>query len=458
MKVSKKYDDFLNALTKVDFLEGTTAAGKTTVGIFKFMLDVADSPNSQHILAALDVGTIEKNIINRTHGILDEWGPLVEYNGNGTKKDKLPHIVFHCSQGDKTIYVLGYADRARWKKALGNQYGVLYIDEINIADMDFVREAMMRADKVIATLNPDDPELPVYKEYINHSRPLPEYAADEPAEILEALNEEPKPGWAHWFFSFDDNISLTKEKIETIKANVPEGTKQYKNKIEGLRCRATGLIFSNFEYKRNVRNERWVKSQLKKSKRYEGRPGQEPGFKFVLFTAGLDTAYSSESADTISMIFQGITDTGAVITLDEEVINNRDEATPLAPTDTVIRFIRFLDRNRDNWGLARYVYVDSADQATIKELQKYKRANGTIYEFVNAYKKLKIIDRIVLMRGWIQRGDYIVLDHCKNHLKELGTYSYKENGEAEDRNDHTINASQYAWIPYIKKIGMNNDA
>ena len=43
MKVSEKFNDFIDCLSKVDFLEGVTSAGKTTVGIFKFMLDVADS-------------------------------------------------------------------------------------------------------------------------------------------------------------------------------------------------------------------------------------------------------------------------------------------------------------------------------------------------------------------------------------------------------------------------------
>lgn len=42
--LSEKYKAFLKCQTPVEFLEGTTAAGKTTVGIFKFMLKVAQSP------------------------------------------------------------------------------------------------------------------------------------------------------------------------------------------------------------------------------------------------------------------------------------------------------------------------------------------------------------------------------------------------------------------------------
>ena len=36
--LSDKYKAFLRCEAPVEFLEGTTAAGKTTVGLFKFML------------------------------------------------------------------------------------------------------------------------------------------------------------------------------------------------------------------------------------------------------------------------------------------------------------------------------------------------------------------------------------------------------------------------------------
>ena len=62
--LSPKYKAFLRCKAPVEFLEGTTAAGKTTVGIFKFILKCAGSPKKIHILSGLDLGTIEKNIIN----------------------------------------------------------------------------------------------------------------------------------------------------------------------------------------------------------------------------------------------------------------------------------------------------------------------------------------------------------------------------------------------------------
>ena len=81
--LSEKYKAFIKCKAPVEFLEGTTAAGKTTVGILKFMFKVAASPKKIHILSGLDLGTIEKNIINKDLGICDVFGPLVQYNASG---------------------------------------------------------------------------------------------------------------------------------------------------------------------------------------------------------------------------------------------------------------------------------------------------------------------------------------------------------------------------------------
>ena len=445
--LSEKYKAFLKCDAPVEFLEGTTAAGKTTVGLFKFMMRVAESPKKLHIISAKDTGTAEKNIINKDLGIIDDFGILTEYNGNGTKDDKIPHILFHTSGGDKVIYVLGYGDKKKWQKALGGQYGCLYIDEINTADIEFVRESAMRCDYLMGTLNPDDPNLPVYKEYINCSRPLPEWQDETPKEILEELREESKPGWVHWFFSFTHNLGLSNEKLENIIRNTPKGTKIWKNKIEGLRGKATGLIFPNFDRKKHVVSKSWVKQQIATGK-----------IKIKKFSAALDTSYSSKSSDTIAMIFQAITMDRKLIVLDEQVYNNADLSIPLAPSDTAVKLIEFLERNRKEWGLAKDVFIDCADQATITEVKKYKRLKGCLYNFFDSYKKVTIIDRINFMLGWIAQGCYLVVDTCTEHMGELDRYSWKEDkNEPEDRNDHTINSSQYGWIPYRNLIGFEEE-
>ena len=446
--LSEKFKTFLSLKSECDFLEGTTSAGKTTVGITKYMIMVAQSKKKFHIIAGADLGTAEKNIINAENGLLDQFPNVAEYYGNGDKNIKLPHIKYATSSGEKIIYVAGYDNKARWQKVLGGQVGCVLIDEVNIADMEFVREVSHRCEYLMTTSNPDDPNLPIYKEYINRSRPLKRYVNDYPKELLDELKEQPVSKWIHWYFSFKDNASMTEEDIEKKKRSVAVGTKMYKNKILGLRGKATGLVFVNFDRNKHVvsKDEAMFIDKERKIKR-----------KFVYFSAGLDTAYSSNSPDTIAMMFIGITEDSHLYILDEKVYNNRDLDTPVAPSDTVTNFIAFLDRNQKEWGLARNVFVDSADQATIKELNKYKRMNACIYTFNNAYKKITIIDRINLQIGWLHNCYYHVVDTCKEHIKELETYSWLEDKDntPEDRNDHTINSSQYAWIPYINKIGVD---
>lgn len=349
-KLSDKYLAFLKHRAPVEALEGTTAAGKTTVGILKFMLMVAESPKKMHVIAAKTTGVAEKNLIQKEYGITDVFGDLVKYNGNGDKDNKIPHIRYITPNGEKIIYILGYDNVDKWKMALGSQFGCVLIDEVNTASIEFVREICTRNDYLMMTLNPDDPNLPIYSEFINCCRPLEKYKKDVPKEIMEQLNSEPKPNWTYWFFSFYDNASLSEEAIEKKKTSAPKGTKLYKNKILGLRGRATGLIFSNFERKNNVLSKEQVIKQIKDKK-----------LKFVQFTAGLDTSYSQNSPDTFAFTFLGITDKKELVMLDEEVYNNKDLETPLAPSDIAPKYFKFLEKNRNEWGFARDVFVDSAD-------------------------------------------------------------------------------------------------
>lgn len=438
LKLSQKFKEFLTTLTEREYLEGTTAAGKTTVGIFKFMLMVARSDIKYHVIAGADLGTVEKNVINSERGLLEQFEGIAEYYGNGKGNIKLPHIEYQTKKGPRIIYICGYDNKKRWQKVLGGQVGCVYIDEVNIADMEFVREITHRCEYMMTTSNPDDPNLPIYKEFINRSRPIKRYEKDYPPELLEQLDEVPVNGWVHWYFTFYDNAAMTIEQINKKISSVAEGTKMYKNKIQGLRGRATGLIFSNFNRKRHI----ITREQAKK-------------MKFIQFSAGLDTSYSSKTEDTMAFTFIGITQDKKVILLEEEVYNNKDcKDTPLAPSDIAVKYFDFMAYCSREWGIARDCFVDCADQATITELKKLKRQRGSIHNFVDSYKKVTISDRIGFMLSWLTQGYYLIVNTCTEHIKELESYSWKEDkDEPEDRNDHTINSFQYAWIPFRKIIG-----
>ena len=238
-------------------------------------------------------------------------------------------------------------------------------------------------------------------------------------------------------------------------ANTPKGTKIWKNKILGLRGKATGVVFSNFDRARHVRSEAWAMQFVQ-------LPGERKKEEFFMyFSAGIDTSYSQQSPDTIAISFLGITNKGRCVVLGEKVYNNAAMEIPLAPSDTVWNIVDFLDRNKKKWGLARNAFLDTADQATMQEWNKYKRRNGCVYTLNNAWKQMEIIDRINAQLGWMAYDDaadiepcFYVLDSCPNYITELETYSWREDKDnvPEDRNDHMVNSVQYAWIPYQSKI------
>jgi len=65
--LSQKYIDFINTTNvSAEFLEGTTASGKTTVGAgVKFMRMVSQSPKKLHAIAAKTTGKAEETIIQQ---------------------------------------------------------------------------------------------------------------------------------------------------------------------------------------------------------------------------------------------------------------------------------------------------------------------------------------------------------------------------------------------------------
>ena len=430
-KLSQKYIDFIKDMdVDADFLEGTTASGKTTIGAgVKFMIKVSASDKKLHIIAGRTTGVVEKNILQQDNGILD-LHTNATYYGNGDKDYKFPHIKFE----DKIILVMGYDTKDKWENALGGQYGCVLIDEINTADIEFVREISTRNEYMIATLNPDSPDLPVYKEFINRARPLPQYAKDVPPSIMQELKEPEYARWRYWFFTFLDNAGLTPEQIEKKKASAPVGTKMYKNKILGLRGRATGLVF-------NLKAENIITAEEAKK------------MKYIYYSVGCDTSYSKESHDKLSFSFIGITKDRKCVVIETESRNNKDAVVPFAPSDVIPLLIAFAERCKQKWGFSKNVYIDSADAGTISEAQKYKRNTACIYDFAGAWKKTKIITRIQLQQSWMQTGDFLVVDTCTDYIEECNTYSYTEEGLPEDGHDHCINACQYAWLPHKAKIG-----
>ena len=445
MQLSKKQKAFLTYKAPVEVCEGQTYGGKTTIGAIKFILRVKASKKMQHAICGLDIGTIEKNIVNKENGILDVFQNEVQYFGNGNILFNLPHLEVRSIHGVKVVFLFGYADQTRWKKALGGQFGCTLIDEVNTADMDLVREVAMRSDYLLMTLNPDDPNLQIYKDYINHCRPLKEWEQDVPKEMMQQLMSQPaKEGWVHWFFKMDDNPTLTPEKKAQIIANVPEGTKTWKAKILGIRGRSEGLVYEEFTDDKIIPYDKFLDGSM-----------WLPNEMISRVICGLDSGLNADATALVTIL---LTTAGRLLVIPSfyylpKIGSNSNSQQAL----NIAKWLEYwLPRFGINVANAVSIFGDSA--ALTQDLI-YEINLRTEFQACKVEKKdiLKDTQRV---KSIIGKNDYFyIIDagylNPLNPTEQLGqtdmfivelnnkVWDVKKN-QPEDGNDHCIDAFKYA--------------
>ena len=441
MLFSEKQKAFLTYKTNVECAEGQTYGGKTTIGAIKFILRVKASSKKQHCICGLDTGTIEKNIIKSEMGIETYFGDEIYYRGNGDVNYNLPHIYVKSNKGLKVIFLFGYADQSRWKKALGGQFGCAMIDEVNTADMDLVREVAMRCDYLLMTLNPDDPNLPIYREYINHCRPLPNFEKDVPSEMMNQLLSQPaKDGWVHWYFRMDDNPTLTPEKKASIIANVPEGSKTWKAKILGLRGRSEGLVYDEFTDKKIIKLEqfKWLPMEMVSK-----------------VICGLDSGLNNDATALVTTL---ITTAGRLLVIPSFYYLPKIGSN--ANSQQAINIAKWLDYWLPRFGInITNMVIIIGDSAAITQDLMYEINLKTPFRAMKVEKKdiLKDTQRVKSIIGkedwfYIIDAGYRnplnpneVLGHNDMFIVELNNqiWDLKKN-QPMDGNDHCIDAFKYA--------------
>ncbi|MDY0183940.1 MAG: hypothetical protein RBR39_11625, partial [Proteiniphilum sp.] len=234
---SQKSFDMIMCPSTFDLLEGTARSSKSTSVMFKLGLMIEQSKQNQFFIAGTTAVVARRNLIDNKNGFLEQFKGCVK---EGTNPRYGSHLLFIDSKGmQKIIYIFGFKDKARWKTVLGSTVGGGVIDEINIADMDFINEiyrALASVDNfwIGATLNPDNPDKEIYKRLINKSRPLKKYLNDIPPSILKELaKEKPIPNAIYWHFNFNDNPAMTPDKVNRFKQMYPSDSFFFASKILG---------------------------------------------------------------------------------------------------------------------------------------------------------------------------------------------------------------------------------
>ena len=326
--------------------------------------------------------------------------------------------------------------------------------KLNIADIDFLRELSMRRDYWMLTLNPDNPDLDIYKEFINRSRPLPEYEQDYPEELMnQLLSQKAKDSSLHWYFTMDDNAALSEEKKEQIRNSVPVGSKQYKNKILGLRGRAEGLVFKRFDRNKQVINLDFNMLNAMYFRQNILKPMEQVACIFC----GLDTGIEKDATALVTML---VTTSGRIIILPSmyyDCSKNNDLSN--APSNQAATIQRWLDTLLNRVGLLDPASVKiCSDSAAVTNATAKEINIRTHYHCLPVEKKDRISDTLRAI-GIIEKEGFVTILNCGNidpvTFRKVGdtdmfivelenqVWDKKKGNVPEDGNDHCIDAFKY---------------
>ena len=423
----------LNPKCTVHIHEGTVRSSKTTVAIIEFFEAVQKSDEVLHLIAAADLDAIRENILKVKYGLMDqfsEWCSL--------RKDYIGgyYVVVRCDYpgkpAQKKILLANYSDASKWEKILGKTFGVIFIDEVNTADEQFVDECFARQVSCdeplqIWTLNGDTPDLWVYTKYINHAR----IYGNAPMSIRKDMDRTPKVnGWWYQHWTMEDNPIMTPEKIERAKSIYPVGSYYYTIKILGERGSAGEKIYQSY-----------MDDTLIKPLKTE---------QYMYFGLGVDIG-ATRACNSFTLIG---------ITADYSKVGVIDKITfeQCGYKEKTQRLKEFVYKWRDRYVVPDYIAVDSAEQNYIADLKMdFKREN--LPPVIPSYKatiKQRIDMNVVLLAK--QRIEFNDTEEGREVYRAFQSAKWEDGktGQVrEDKNERIndiLDSLEYAETRHMKKI------
>ena len=387
--------------------EGTVRSSKTVTAIQAFFYRVYKSDSYLHLIAGYDFDSINDNLLDADGlGLLTQFSKYCKL-----KKDRIGcyYVEMRTAKGLKKIKLAGYSNVAKWKKVLGGSIECIFIDEVNIADKQFVQECFARQTSfdnpfTIFTLNGDIPTHYIYTDYINTCKIL----GDAPATIRADMDKTPKVKgryYMHW--TFEDNPIMTADKIANAKLQYPTGSYYYTIKILGERGVPGDLIFVDY-----------INDGLIADLKYED---------YDIFTVGVDIGATRAQNSFVLVGFKrNFTECAVLDKRTFQECGYKQKTEMLKNTVSA-----WLSKNIAIEG----VFVDSAEQNYITDLRTEFKQLG-LPPVAGSYKatiKDRIDLLIVLMASL--RIKFNNTEQGRNALQAYKISKWKDNKKGEERED-----------------------
>ena len=392
--LSKKQLEFIIHSTKRwNLAHGPVSSGKTVGTLFRFLQACDKCPDSQIYMFGYSSSTIYENCIR----LILESPQFAIFK---------PFCTWHPGKGelkfmDKNITIIGAKDEGSIGRIQGKTISIAYCDEMtlypdNVIDMILTRLRLPHSIG-FASMNPKHPTHKIKK--------------------LIDLAESGDPKYYSLQFMIDDNPYLPADYKETL-ANSLSGL-FYKRNYLGLWCLAEGAIFDFWD-----RDTYVVKEKPKCSTSY--------------WIAGIDYGMSNPTACALVGVSTGIeSQTGKQLWVEDEYYwDIKQKGRQKLVGELANDMQQFLEPYS-----VKAVYIDPSAAALRAELSR----KGI--HCVDANNDVE--SGIQIMTSMVRDGTCLVLDRCKNLIREIEGYSWDtkaaERGEDKPikKDDHIIDALRY---------------
>lgn len=212
---SKQIESFQESTSRLNLFEGPVRAGKSFVGLVRWLEFIRNGPPGPLVMCAKTEGTLKRNIIN----------PLIKMVGS----------ALTYSPGKRELYLYGRVidcipandDRAQGK-IQGAEFAGALVDEATLMPESFFKMLLSRLSvpgaQLFASTNPDSPYHWLKKDFMDRADEL---------------------DMSVFSFNIRDNPSLTEKFIEDLSKEY-QGL-WYQRYIEGLWVVAEGAVYDFFE-------------------------------------------------------------------------------------------------------------------------------------------------------------------------------------------------------------------
>ena len=201
--------------------------------------------------------------------------------------------------------------------------------------------------------------------------------------------------------------------------------------------------------------------------------GQANGYQYVDYAIGIDTGLGNgegkikkteEGAIMIrsatSMQLVGLTnDYSKLVSINEYFHTNAGLPSPKTEPqimeeiiDTIFKWRELYKDHRKLMKGLTYVWVDSADIGFRQGLELMARQKGLYNVYFGSSTKMKIQNRIDIVRLLMAWDEFLISEACPNLSRELKNSRIGAGTAREDINDHAINANEYGWASMIKQL------